>query len=163
MGLAPSVLHPGPSLISMPNQLQRERKHADFLGFSSLSSFYRAAHPAWLAEGQVWLSPQQGLLADELKVLWGNQQGKKKPTQPRHLVSPGWTRSCSDLVQTWPGVGSEEGEDVTHIWDVATEDRCVLLLSSPSLQLCLSDSALPSGPSERSHGTALPSSFPLLQ
>lgn len=62
-------------------------------------------------------------------------------------VSPSWTRSCSDLVQTWPGVGSREGEDVTHIWDVATEDRCVLLLSSPSLQLCLSDSALPSGPS----------------
>lgn len=36
---------------------------------------------------------------------------------------------------------------MTHIWDVATEDRCVLLLSSPSLQLCLSDSALPLGPS----------------
>lgn len=38
---------------------------------------------------------------------------------------------------------------MSHIWDVATEDRCVLLLSSPSLQLCLSDSALPSGPSQQ--------------
>lgn len=89
MGLAPSVLHPAPSLSSMPNQLQRERKHADFLGFSSLSSLYRSAHPAWLAEGQVWLSPQQGLLADELKVLWGKQQGKNQLSQDTPCLPAG--------------------------------------------------------------------------
>lgn len=34
--LAPSALHPAPSLSSVPNQLQRERKLADFLGFFQL-------------------------------------------------------------------------------------------------------------------------------
>lgn len=109
-------------------------KHADFLGFSSLSNVYRA-HSSLLVEGQVWLSPQQGLLADELKFLWGNQLGEKTHSAKTPPVCPSWTRSCSDLVQTWPGVGSEEGEDVTHIWDVATEDRWVSLLSSPSAAL----------------------------
>lgn len=87
MGLAPSVLHPAASLSSIPSQLQRQRNHADFLGFSSLSSVYRAVHPSLLVEGQIWLSPRQGLLADELRVLWGNQQGKIQLSQDTPCVS----------------------------------------------------------------------------
>lgn len=87
MSLAASVLHPAPSLSSIPSQLQREGEHADSLGFSSLSGVSRAAHPSLHVEGQIWLSPRQGLLADELRALWGSQQGKIQLSQVTPCVS----------------------------------------------------------------------------
>lgn len=75
---SPARKHPRASYSTSSRGICWETKHAGRkgLGFSSLSSLYRAARPALLAERQVRLSPWQRLLAAELDAIWGTSSEK---------------------------------------------------------------------------------------